>query len=396
MPNTLMPTYNRLDVTFTKGQGSWLWDTHEKKYLDALTGIAVCGLGHAHPAIAKAVADQAQSLVHTSNLYGIANQQKLADQLCELSGLENVFFANSGAEANEAAIKIARLYGHHKGIEKPVIAVMENSFHGRTLATLSATGNRKVQAGFEPLVQGFARFPYNDVAALKTAAEHDPNIVAVLLEPVQGETGIRIPDSDYLNQLRQLCDEHDWLLMTDEIQTGMGRSGKMFAFQHNDIKPDVLTLAKGLGNGVPIGACLAGEKAAHVFAPGNHGSTFGGNPLSCAAGLAVIEQLTRHKLADRAAQLGQRIVAGFEQELKDVKGIREIRGMGLLIAVELELPCAGLVKMALDDGLLINVCSESSIRLLPPLTMTNEEADLLVDKLTGLIWEFLNNQKDSD
>ncbi len=396
MSQSIMTTYSRLDVTFEKGEGSWLWDTNGKKYLDALTGIAVCGLGHANPAVASAICEQAKTLVHTSNLYQISNQQKLADSLCRLSGMSNVFFGNSGAEANEAAIKLARLYGHKKGIEKPVIAVMENSFHGRTLATLSATGNRKVQAGFEPLVQGFARFPFDDIGALEHAAKNDPNIVAVLLEPVQGESGIRIPASDYLSKLRSLCDAHDWLLMLDEVQTGMGRSGKMFAFQHQPIKPDVMTLAKGLGNGVPVGACVAGEKAADVLGPGNHGSTFGGNPLACAAALAVIDQLESHNLPARATQLGKRIVDGLKQELQGTEGIREIRGLGLLLAVELECNCTELVKQALDDELLINVCADSSIRLLPPLTMTDEEADLLVDKLTGLIWEFLNTKKQSD
>ena len=390
-----MTTYSRLPVTFKKGDGSWLWDTEDKKYLDALTGIAVCGLGHANPAVAKAVSAQAETLVHTSNLYGIENQQKLGDKLCRLSGMDNVFFANSGAEANEAAIKLARLFGHKKGIDKPAIAVMENSFHGRTLATLSATGNRKVQAGFEPLVQGFARFPFGDIDALRQAAKTNPDIVAVLVEPVQGETGIRIPPAGYLAQIRELCDEFDWLMMLDEIQTGMGRSGKMFAFQHENITPDVMTLAKGLGNGVPIGACLAYGKAAHLFGPGNHGSTFGGNPLSCAAGLAVVSELETKQLAERAAELGNTILQGFRQELENIDGIREIRGLGLLIAIELECNCSELVKLALEDGLLINVCSDNTIRLLPALTMNDEEAGLLVDKLTGLIWEFLNSRKDA-
>ena len=395
MSETLMTTYSRLPVTFEKGAGSWLWDTQGNKYLDALTGIAVCGLGHANPAIAEAISKQSQTLIHTSNLYGIGNQQELADRLCELSGMENVFFANSGAEANEAAIKLARLHGHKKGIEKPTIAVMENSFHGRTLATLSATGSRKVQAGFEPLVQGFARFPFGDIEALKLAGKNNPDIAAVLLEPVQGETGIRIPPADYLMQVRKLCDEHGWLMMLDEVQTGMGRSGKMFAFQHSDIKPDVMTLAKGLGNGVPIGACLANGEAAHLFAPGNHGSTFGGNPLACAAGLAVVNELVNNKLSDRASELGSKLLDKLNQELEKVKGIKEIRGVGLLIAVELECNCTELVKLALDDGLLINVCSENTIRLLPPLTMTDEEAGLLVDKLAGLIWEFLNSRQNA-
>lgn len=395
MSETLMTTYSRLPVTFEKGAGSWLWDTQGKKYLDALTGIAVCGLGHANPAIAEAISSQSQTLIHTSNLYAIGNQQKLADKLCELSGMDNVFFANSGAEANEAAIKLARLHGHKKGIKKPTIAVMDNSFHGRTLATLSATGNRKVHAGFEPLVQGFARFAFGDIEALKLAGKNNPDIVAVLVEPIQGETGICIPPTDYLAQVRQLCDEHGWLMMLDEVQTGMGRSGKMFAFQHNDFTPDVMTLAKGLGNGVPIGACLAKGEAATLFVPGNHGSTFGGNPLACAAGLAVVNELINNKLADRAAELGNKLLNDLNQELEKVEGIKEIRGLGLLIAVELECNCTELVKMALDDGLLINVCSGNTIRLLPPLTMTDEEAGLLVDKLSGLIWEFLNSRQNA-
>jgi len=394
MSDSLMTTYNRLPVTFKKGQGSWLWDDNDKKYLDALTGIAVCSLGHAHPAVTQAITNQAKTLVHTSNLYGIDNQQQLGDKLCQLSGMDNVFFANSGAEANEAAIKLARLYGHKKGIDKPLIAVMENSFHGRTLATLSATGNRKVHAGFEPLVQGFVRLPYGDIDAIKQAS-NNPDIVAILIEPVQGEVGIHIPAKDYLTKIRELCNEHDWLMMLDEIQTGMGRSGKMFAFQHQDIHPDVMTLAKALGNGMPIGACLAKGKAATLFAPGNHGSTFGGNPLACAAGLAVVDQLEKNNLSQRASELGKNIVNGFCQELEGVKGIKEIRHLGLLIAIELECNCTELVKKALDDGLLINVCSENTIRLLPPLTMSNEEAGLLVDKLTGLIWAFLNSKNNA-
>lgn len=394
MSDHLMPTYKRLPVTFTRGAGSWLWDTDERKYLDALTGIAVCGLGHANPAVANAVAEQATRLVHTSNLYGIGNQLCLGNQLCELSGMDNVFFANSGAEANEAAIKLARLYGHRKGIKLPTIAVMENSFHGRTMATLSATGNRKAHAGFEPLVQGFARFPFGDIEALKLATRN-PDIVAVMLEPIQGETGIRIPPAGYLKAVRELCDDNGWLMIVDEIQTGMGRSGRMFAFQHHDIKPDVMTLAKGLGNGVPIGACLASGEAASLFAPGNHGSTFGGNPLSCAAGLAVIGELKKRDLTTRATELGERIVNGFSEKLGQVEGIHEIRGQGLLIAIELECNCTELVMHALEEGLLINVCSENIIRLLPPLTMSDEEADLLVDGLTGLIWEFLNSRKNA-
>ena len=394
MSDHLMTTYARLPVTFTKGEGSWLWDENDKKYLDALTGIAVCGLGHANPAVAKAISDQASTLVHTSNLYGIGNQSLLGDKLCELSGMDNVFFANSGAEANEAAIKLARLYGHKKGIEKPTIAVMENSFHGRTLATLSATGNRKVQAGFEPLVSGFARFPFGDIEALEQGAKNK-DIVAVMLEPIQGETGIRIPPEGYLKAVRELCDQNGWLLILDEIQTGMARSGKMFAFQHENIMPDIMTLAKGLGNGMPIGACLAHGEAASLFAPGNHGSTFGGNPLACAAGLAVVNELEKNNLTDRAAELGTRIISSLQQEIGEESAIKEIRGKGLLIAIELDSNCTDLVKMGLEDGLLINVCSGNTIRLLPPLTMSDDEADLLVDKLSGLIFEFIHNQKNA-
>jgi acetylornithine aminotransferase len=390
-----MTTYARLPVTFTKGKGSWLWDENDKKYLDALTGIAVCGLGHANEAVAKRISEQAKTLVHTSNLYGIANQTLLGDKLCDLSGMDNVFFANSGAEANEAAIKLARLFGHKKDIDKPVIAVMDNSFHGRTLATLSATGNRKVQAGFEPLVQGFARFPFGDIEALETAAKNDPNIVAVMLEPVQGESGIRVPEEDYLNKIRQLCDKQNWLMILDEIQTGMGRSGKMFAFQHNGITPDIMTLAKGLGNGMPIGACLAQGEAASLFAPGNHGSTFGGNPLACAAGLAVIEELENNDLADRANELGNALIEAFNQELGHLDEVKEIRGLGLLIAIELKHNCTELVKTALHNGLLINVCSNSSIRLLPSLTMTDEEAELLVNQLSDLIRTFASQQQNA-
>lgn len=394
MSDHLMNTYARLPVTFTRGEGSWLWDENDKAYLDALTGIAVCGLGHANPAVAEAVNRQMKTLVHTSNLYGIANQQQLGDRLAELSGMDRVFFANSGAEANEAAIKLARLQGHRKGIQNPVIAVMENSFHGRTLATLSATGNRKVHAGFEPLVQGFARFPFGDIEALRQATANT-SIAAVMLEPVQGESGIRIPPRGYLKAVRQLCDEQGWLMILDEIQTGMGRSGSMFAFQQESIMPDVMTLAKGLGNGVPIGACLAAGDAAELFAPGNHGSTFGGNPVACAAGLAVIKEITGRQLTARASELGRRIREKLQQEIGAEPGIREIRGLGLLLAVELENNCSELVKLALEDGLLINVCSGNIIRLLPPLTMSDDEADRLVDQLAGLLFEFLHNNQNA-
>ena len=385
-----MATYNRLPVSFQRGEGAWLWDTDGKRYLDALSGIAVCGLGHAHPAVKEALCNQAGQLIHTSNLYDISQQEKLGEMLTRLSGMDRVFFSNSGAEANEAAIKLARLYGHHKGIENPVIVVMENSFHGRTLATLSATGNRKVQAGFEPLVKGFARIPYGDIESLQQVADNTANVVAVLVEPVQGEGGINIPAEDYLNRIREICDRNDWLMMLDEIQTGMGRSGRMFAHQHNGITPDVMTLAKGLGNGVPIGACLAKGKAAEVLGPGTHGSTFGGNPLACSAAIAVIDTLESNKLTERADQLGASLLADFADALEGVAGVEEIRGTGLLIGIELDRPCAELVGRALEQGLLINVTAEKVIRLLPPLILSDEEAQQLVEAVSNLIKDFLD------
>jgi len=389
MKNVLMNTYNRLPVTFVRGEGVHLYDDQGNEYLDAISGIAVCGLGHAHPEVSRAICEQAGALVHTSNLYGIAHQQQLGEKLAELSGMEKVFFANSGAEANEAAIKLARLHGHKQGIDNPVILVMEESFHGRTLATLTATGNRKVQAGFEPLVQGFARVPYGDLDALKTAADNLKGVVAVLVEPVQGEGGINIPPEDYLPGIRELCDKHNWLMMLDEIQTGMGRTGKPFAFQYHDLTPDVMTLAKALGNGVPIGACLANGKAADLFAPGNHGSTFGGNPLACAAGLAVMEQLTGNKLWEQAARKGEALASGLAQKLDGVEGFVEIRSLGLMLGIQLDRPCAELVGLALEKGLLINVTADSVVRLLPPLIISDEQIGQLVDQLSSLISGFL-------
>jgi acetylornithine/N-succinyldiaminopimelate aminotransferase len=385
-----MATYKRLPVTFARGEGAWLWDTDGKRYLDALSGIAVCGLGHAHAGVARALCEQARTLIHTSNLYGIGHQQALAGALARASGMERVFFANSGAEANEAAIKIARLHGHRKGIEQPAIVVMDNSFHGRTLATLSATGNRKVQAGFEPLVKGFVRVPFGDLETLRTVAENTTGIVAVLVEPVQGEGGVNIPAPDYLNRIREICDEQGWLLMLDEIQTGMGRSGRLFAHQHNGIAPDVMTLAKGLGNGVPIGACLARGEAARTLGPGSHGSTFGGNPLACRAGLAVMEALEQEQLVPRAGELGERLLDGFRERLGEHPGIIDIRGLGLMIGIELERPCGELVPRALEAGLLINVAADKVIRLLPPLILDDAQADLLVTTLCGLIEDFFN------
>lgn len=385
-----MATYRQLPIGFVKGEGAWLWDTDGKRYLDALSGIAVCGLGHAHPAVTEALCRQAGTLVHTSNLYRIPLQEKLGDEITRISGMDRVFFGNSGAEANEAAIKLARLYGHRKGIENPAVLVTEQSFHGRTLATLSATGNRKVQAGFEPLVQGFVRVPYGDIDSIESVAVNSSNIVAVLVEPVQGEGGINIPPEGYLAGLREFCNHQGWLLMLDEIQTGMGRSGQMFSHQHSGILPDVMTLAKGLANGVPIGACLSRGEAATTLGPGTHGSTFGGNPLSCAAALAVIETLEKENLPSRAAALGARILSGLADGLAGTAGVEEIRGQGLLIGIELDRPCGELVSLALDEGLLINVTADRVIRLLPPLVTTDEQADLLTEKLSGLLKNFLN------
>ena len=389
MSNALMSTYARLPVTFEQGEGCWLWDTEGKKYLDAISGIAVCNLGHAHPAVTRALCDQAGKLVHTSNLYGIANQQVLGEKLTALAGMDRVFFCNSGAEANEAAIKLARLYGHKKGIDNPTVVVMENSFHGRTLATLSATGNRKVQAGFEPLVKGFLRVPYNDLEAIENVARHHPEVVAVLVEPVQGEGGVNVPEEKYLSAVRVLCDKHNWLMMLDEIQTGMGRTGRPFAFQHEEFQPDVMTLAKGLGNGMPIGACLARGEAAELFQPGNHGSTFGGNPLACAAALAVVDTLQEQELAARAEELGLRMLTAFELALGDQEYINDIRGLGLMIGIELDRPCGELVGMALERGLLINVTAGNTLRLLPPLVLNDDDADHLVQGVTELIVEFV-------
>ncbi len=388
MTNALMPTYARLPVTFTKGEGAHLWDTAGKQYLDALSGISVCNVGHARREVADAICAQANELLHTSNLYQIAHQEALAEKLCALSGLDKVFFSNSGAEANEAAIKLARLYGHNKGAETPTIVVMTNSFHGRTMATVTATGNPKAQAGFAPLVEGFIRVEYGDAGAVAALADN-ANIVAVLVEPVQGEGGIRIPADDYLPRLRDICDQNGWLLMLDEIQSGMCRTGQWFAFQHTGIKPDVMTLAKALGNGVPIGACLAGGKAAEVFGPGNHGSTFGGNPLACRAALAVVGVMEQENLAKQSAGLGEYFVAQFRSQLAGMPGIREVRGKGLMLGIELEKECAPLVGQALEKGLLINVTAGNVIRLLPPLTISKAEADQIITTVTALVQAFV-------
>lgn len=383
-----MNTYGRLPVNFIKGEGCYLYDEQGQRYLDALTGIAVCGLGHSHPAVAQAIAEQAKTLMHTSNLYGIPNQEKLADELCELSAMERVFFSNSGAEANEAAIKIARRFGHGKNIDLPTIIVANKSFHGRTLSTLSATGNPKVQAGFEPLVRGFIHVDYNDIDAIKQAAKDNSDVVAVMVEPVQGEGGLVIPDSDYLTQIRAFCDTHGLLMILDEIQTGICRTGKWFAAQHNNVIPDIMTLAKGLGNGFPIGACLARGAAAEVLVPGTHGSTFGGSPLACAAALATIKTMRDEQLDQKAAELGNYFFQGFKQALSysiQQGKVKDIRGQGLMIGIELNQACTELVKAALDKHLLINVTADNVIRLLPALITSNAQADEIITIVSELI-----------
>lgn len=381
----LMNTYARLPVAFASGKGAYLTDTNGKEYLDGLTGIAVVGLGHADPTVAAAISEQAQTLTHTSNLYEIPSQTRLADRLCAISGMEKVFFGNSGAEANEAAIKLARLKGSKAGLKNPSVLVMDGSFHGRTMATLTATGNRKVHAGFEPLLSGFARAPYNDVEAVQVIADNNPDVVALLVEPVLGEGGVYLASEGYLEALRKICDEHNWLMMLDEIQTGNGRTGKYFAYQHTDVVPDVVTTAKGLGNGMPIGVCMARGEAAELFVPGNHGSTFGGNPLACAAGNAVLDVIERDNLVERAANLGERMVNRLSAALAGSNQVKEIRGLGLMIAVELDHDAPELVEKALDKGVLINVTQGNIVRLLPPLTLTDSEADQLIDAVVDLV-----------
>src|SRR5688500_8783962 len=388
----VMNTYARLPVAFERGEGVWLWDTQGKRYLDALAGIAVCGLGHAHPRLTRVLREQVGKLVHTSNLYGIPLQERLGERLAAISGMESVFFCNSGCEANEAAIKLARLHGHKRDIEAPAIIVMEKAFHGRTIATLTATGSRKVQAGFEPLLAGFVRVPFDDLDAVRRVAAGNRNVVAVLVELLQGEGGVNVCHEGYLRGLREICDAHDWLLMLDEVQSGMGRTGKWFAFQHSGVMPDVMPLAKGLGNGVPIGACLAAGPAAHLFKPGNHGSTFGGNPLACSAALATLAIIEEERLMENAVKIGDFIRAELARRLADAKGVKEIRGKGLMIGIELEHPCGELVQQALDRGMLINVTVDHVIRLLPPLNFKTEEAGLLLATLVPLVTQFLDRQ----
>lgn len=385
----LMNTYARLPVSFTHGNGVWLWDSNGKRYLDALSGIAVNTLGHAHPSLTANLAKQANKLIHVSNLYQVSEQEIAAEKLCTLARMQQAFFCNSGCEANEAAIKLARLYGHQQHIDNPAIIVMEKAFHGRTLATLSATGNRKVQAGFEPLVKGFVRVPYNDLDAVQQVAEHNHDVIAVLVEPIQGEGGIRTLDIHYLENLRKICDQYNWLLMLDEVQCGIGRTGKWFAHQHTGILPDVMTLAKGIGSGIPVGVCLAAGKAANIFKPGNHGSTFGGNPLACVAVQTTLTVMEQDQLIQNAAMVGEFLLQNLRSRLASVAGVVEIRGQGLMIGIELNRNCLELVRHALDEGLLINVTDEKVIRLLPAIIFTPDEAQQLLDKLCPLIINFL-------
>ncbi|HSW16411.1 MAG TPA: aspartate aminotransferase family protein [Ramlibacter sp.] len=385
----VMNTYGRLPIALSHGQGSRVWDVNGKAYLDALGGIAVNTLGHNHPKLVPALQDQLTRIIHSSNYYHVPNQEKLAAKLVELSGLENVFFCSTGLEANEAALKLARKFGHDKGIERPEIVVYEKAFHGRSIATLSATGNAKVQQGFGPLVEGFVRVPLNDIAALKQATEGNPNVVAVFLETIQGEGGVNPARIEYLQQVRQLCDARDWLLMIDEVQCGMGRTGKWFAHQWAGIKPDVMPLAKGLGSGVPIGAVVAGPKAAHIFQPGNHGTTFGGNPLAMRAGVETIRIMEEDRLMENAAKVGAHLKASLERELGPLAGVKDIRGQGLMIGVELDKPCGALTTRAAEAGLLISVTADTVIRMVPPLILTEAEADEIVTLLAPLVRAFL-------
>jgi acetylornithine/N-succinyldiaminopimelate aminotransferase len=385
----LMPNYARQPIVFTKGSGVYLWDSNGEKYLDVLSGVAVCALGHAHPTLSAAIADQAATLIHTSNHYGIELQSQLADKLASLSGMETAFFCNSGAEAVEAAIKLARYWGNSQRIENPKVIVMEGSFHGRTMGALSATGNTKIQKGFEPLLQGFIRVSYNNIEEIQNLT-NDKSIVAILVEPVQGEGGVNIPSTGYLQKLREICNQNNWLLMLDEVQTGIGRTGKWFAFQHDAILPDVMCLAKGLGGGVPIGACLATGKVAQTLQAGTHGSTFGGNPLACRAALTVLDVIEKQGICEHVEKMSQRFLNGFRTELQGISTVKEIRAKGLMVGIELDRPCAELVKLALKEHLLINVTADKTIRLLPPLIINETQVDEIIQILSPLIRKFLS------
>ncbi|MFQ3187842.1 MAG: acetylornithine/N-succinyldiaminopimelate aminotransferase [Gammaproteobacteria bacterium] len=388
MSEHLVKAYNSLSTSFTHGDGIYLWDTEKRRYLDALCGISVTNLGHNHPDVTEAIQKQASTLLHTSNIYAIEWQQKLANLICQLSDMDRVFFGNSGAEANEAAIKIARLYGHQQGNNDPHIIVMDNSFHGRTMATLSASGSRKVQAGFEPLLSGFVRAPYNDIESIQFIAENNQKVVAILVEPVQGEGGIIVPDSGYIEALRHICNENNWLLMLDEVQSGIARSGQMFAFQHTNITPDVLTLAKALGNGVPIGACVTKGKAAEVIQPGNHGSTFGGNPLACRAGYAVLESIQKNNILDNVIERSEQLVSILKRGLANHDDLKDVRNLGLLIGIEMKCNYQAFVIHALQRGLLLNVTAEKVIRLLPPLILNKQQTEDMAQQIIDCIHSF--------
>jgi len=390
--DALLPTYARKAISFTHGEGAWLWDEQGERYLDALSGIAVCGLGHAHPAVATALSEQAQKLVHTSNIYRIQKQEQLGIRLCEISGMEKVFFCNSGAEANEAAIKLARMHGHRKGIQQPHTLVFENSFHGRTMATLTATGNRAAHAGFEPLVPGFIRAHYDNIGAIRQLCAQHKQLSAILVEPIQGEGGIHIPSPDFLPQLRAICDDYDLLLMIDEVQTGNGRTGTWYGYQQANILPDVMTTAKGLGNGVPIGACLTRTKANDLFKPGNHGSTFGGNPLACAAGLAVLDTIEQQQLLSHVTKTSELLLNTLKQRLSQHPLCHNIRGQGMMLGIELTQPCAEIVDIALEQKLLLNVTAGNVIRLLPPLIIDNEQVELIAEGVTRCVEIFAERQ----
>jgi acetylornithine/N-succinyldiaminopimelate aminotransferase len=387
----LITSYNPMPVTFSHGKGVWLYDDQGKEYLDGLSGIAVCGLGHAHPDVTETIQQQATKLLHTSNTFQIKRQELLAEKLTKMAGMEQVFFANSGAEANEAAIKLTRLYGHKKGIETPSIIVMERAFHGRTMATLTASGSRKVQAGFEPLVPGFIRAPFNDLEAIHTIAANREDVVAVMLETIQGEGGIYPADEGYLRAVAQLCEQHDWMLILDEVQTGNGRTGKLYSYMHYSIQPDIVTTAKGLGNGVPIGACLMSKKAVDLFKPGTHGSTFGGNPLACATALTVLEVLERDNICEQVTKNSSLLINKLIEALGEHPNVKGIRGKGFMIGMELDRPATDMRQIGLNNGLLFNITAETVVRLLPPLIINEEELDQLVDRLTKTIKEFTNS-----
>jgi acetylornithine/N-succinyldiaminopimelate aminotransferase len=387
----LITSYNPMPITFTHGKGAWLYDEQGNEYLDGLSGIAVCGLGHAHPDVTKTIQEQAARLLHTSNTFHIKQQELLAEKLTSMTGMEQVFFANSGAEANEAAIKLTRLFGHKKGIETPSIIVMERAFHGRTMATLTASGSRKVQAGFEPLVPGFIRAPFNDLEAIHTIAANREDVVAVMLEPIQGEGGIYAADEAYLRAVAKLCDQHDWMLIFDEIQTGNARTGKLFACMHYNIQPDILTTAKGLGNGVPIGACLMRNRAVDLFKPGSHGSTFGGNPLACATALTVLEVLERDKICDLVNKNSALLMDKLIHSLGEHPNVKAIRGKGYMIGIELDRPATDMRSIGLANGVIFNITADTVVRLLPPLIINEEEIDELVKRLTLTINQFTQN-----